>query len=81
MWIEARQFNQSLQIMYENWAVSWTVKSWIEELEVELKNLTTKQRKKSPVWGFDFGFLPNAFRVFEKLWAVFNAGKELFNPA
>ena len=44
-------------------------------------NLTTKQRKNSLVCGFDAAFLPNVFQVFEKLWAVFNAEKKLFNPA
>ena len=30
--------------------------------------------------GFDAAFLPIDFRVVEKLWAVFNAAKKLFNP-
>ena len=66
--------------MYENWAISLTVKkqSWLTD---ELNNLTTKQRKNSLVCGFDVAFLSNVFRVFEKLWSVFNAGKKLFNPA
>ena len=38
------------------------------------------QRKNSLVCGFDADFLPNVFRVFEKLWAVFNAEK-IFNPS
>ena len=50
-------------------------------LTVELKNLTTKQRKNSPVCGFDVAFLSNVFKVFEKLWAIFNTKKKLFNPA
>ena len=37
-------------------------------LTAELKNLTTKQRKKLPILQFDAAFLPNVFRVVEKLW-------------
>ena len=71
MWIQALKFIHSLQKI--------TVKSSL--LTVEMKNLTTKQRKNSLVCGFDAAFLPNVFRVFEKLSAVFNAEKKLFNPA
>ena len=63
--------------MYENWAVSLTVKSSFFIFSVELKNLTTKQRKNTSVCGFDAAFLLNVFRVFEKLWAMCNAGKKL----
>ena len=52
--------------------------SW---LTAELKNLTTNQRKTSQVCGFHAAFLPNVLRAFEKLWALFNAEKKLFNPA
>ena len=45
------------------------------------KNLTTKQRKNSPASGLGGAFLPNVSRVVEKLWAVFNAEKKLFNSA
>ena len=65
--------------MYENWAVSLTVKSSLDS--VELKNLTTDQRKNSLVCDFDAAFLPNILRAFEKLWALFDAEKKLFNPA
>ena len=61
--------------MYENWAVSLTVKAvfthcWIEELD-------HKTKEKLHVSSFDAAFLPNVFQVFEKLWAVFNAEKKL----
>ena len=50
-------------------------------LTVELKSLTTKQRKNSLVCSFDAAFLPNVCWVLEKLWAMFNATKRLLNPA
>ena len=50
-------------------------------LTVELKNLRTMEGKNSLVCSFDAAFLPNIVRVFEKLWAVFNAEKKLFNLA
>ena len=53
----------------------------ISLLTVEFNNLYTKHRKNSLVCGFDAASWPNIFRVFEKLWAVFNAGKKVFNPA
>ena len=47
MWIQAWKLIHSLQVMYENWAV--TVKSSV--YSVELKNFTAKQRKMSlPLW-------------------------------
>ena len=46
MWIQAWKLIHSLQVMYENWAVSFYREK--QSLPtVELKNLTTKQRKKS----------------------------------
>ena len=44
------------------------------------KNLTTKLRKSFLVCSYNAAFLPNVFRAFGKLWAVFNAEKKLFNP-
>ena len=49
-------------------------------LTVELKNLTTKQRRKLPCLWFCCGFLAKCFQVVEKLWAVSNTKKKLFNP-
>ena len=49
-------------------------------LSVELKNLTTKQRKISLVWSFDALSCQMFFECLRN-WAVFNAGKKLFNPA
>ena len=46
MWIQAWKLIHSLQVMYENWAVSF-YREKQSLLTVELKNLTTKQRKKS----------------------------------
>ena len=66
--------------MYENLAVSFNREKQ-SLLTVELKNLTTRQRKNSTACGFDTAFLPNIFRVVEKLGAVFNAEKKLFSPA
>ena len=66
--------------MFENWVISFNCEKQ-SLLRAELKNLTTKQRKNSFVCAFDAAFLPNVFRVFEKLWAVFNSGKKLFKPA
>ena len=36
-----------------------------------LKDLTPKQRKNVLACGLEAAFLPNVFRVVEKLWAVF----------
>ena len=46
MWIQAWKLIHSLQVMYEDWAVSFYREK--QSLPtVELKNLTTKERKKS----------------------------------
>ena len=57
MWIQAWKLH-SLQVMYENWAVSF-YREKQSLLTVELKNLTTKQKKKSlRLW---CGFLTKCF--------------------
>ena len=58
MWIQAWKLIHSLQIMYENWAVSFCREKQ-SVLTVELKNLTTKQRKTS-LWLW-CGFLAKCF--------------------
>ena len=50
-------------------------------LTVESKKLTKKQRKNFLACGLDAAFLTNVFRMVEKLCAVFNADKKLFNLA
>ena len=58
MWIQAWKLIHSLQVMYENYAVSF-YREKQSLLTVELKNLTTKQRKKSlQLW---CGFLAKYF--------------------
>ena len=58
MWIQAWKLIHSLQVMYENWAVSFHLEKQ-SLLTVELRNLTTKQRKKSlRLW---CGFLVKCF--------------------
>ena len=69
MWIQAWKLIHSLQVMYENWAVSFHGEKQ-SIYTVVLKNLTTKQRKKSlRLW---CGFLVKCFSsgwevVFKKL--------------
>ena len=61
MWIQAWKLIHSLQVMYENWAVSF-YREKQSLLTVELRNLTTKQRKKSlRLWWAFFGFLVKCF--------------------
>ena len=58
MWIQAWKLIHSLQVMYENWTVSF-YREKQSLLTVESKNLTTKQRKKSVrLWR---GFLAKCF--------------------
>ena len=45
---------------------------------INSSTLPQSKGKNSLVSGFDAAFLPNVFRVFEKLWAMFNADKKLF---
>ena len=66
-WIQAKKFIHSLQVIYESWAAV-SVKSSLYSQLNWLKNLTTKQRKKLPILRFYAAFLPNVFRVVEKLW-------------
>ena len=61
--------NWKLSSFFWLWKAVFT-DSWI------LKNLTTKQSENSPASGLDA-----LSRVVEKLWAVFNAEKKLFNSA
>ena len=58
MWIQSWKLIHSLQVMYENWAVSFCREKQSVPT-VELKNLTTKQRKTSlRLW---CGFLAKCF--------------------
>ena len=58
MWIQAWKLIHSLQVVFENWAVSFHLEKQ-SLLAVELRNLTTKQRKKSlRLW---CGFLVKGF--------------------
>ena len=57
-----------------------TVKSSLYP-QLSIEELDHKAKENSPASGLDVAFLPNVFRVVEKLWAVFNAEKKLFNSA
>ena len=66
-WMKIWLVKSSLQVMYENWAVSFYIEKQCL-LPVDLKNLTTKQRKNS--LQFWCSFRANiVFQVFEKLCA------------
>ena len=67
IWIQAQEFIHSLQVMYENWAVSFNCKKQ-SLFTVELK-LTTKQNK--PFCGFDATFHTTVLRMVKNLWAMF----------
>ena len=66
--------------MYENWAVSFNCESSLYP-QLNTEELDHKAKENSLACGLDAAFLPNIFRVVEKLWAVFNAEKKLLNSA
>ena len=73
------KFIHSLQVMCENYAVSFTFEKQ-SLFTFELNNLTRKQKKTS--LSFRWSLLYNCFRVIEKLCAVSKfifAEKKLFN--
>ena len=57
-----------------------TVKSSLYP-KLNTEELDHKAKENSLACGLDAAFLPNIFRVVEKLWAVFNAEKKLLNSA
>ena len=60
----------SLQVMYENWAVSFNCeKQSLPTVEYHGRTWPESKGKKLAC-GLDAAFLPNVFWVIEKLWAV-----------
>ena len=75
-WMKIWHVNSSVKIHSLSPSHVWKLRSFFELWKAVLthswilKHLTTKQRKNSLACGLDAAFLPNVFRVLEKLWAV-----------
>ena len=54
---------------------------WPPIFSVHFATLAYHDFAKENIVPYEVAFLSNVFRVSEKLWAVFNAEKKLFNPA